>query len=250
MRPERTLAVAVHDIEPATFERAALIRDWLDDLGVDRVTLLVIPARDMHPLSDRRPEVGTWLLDRQRRGDAIAQHGFQHLQARPPRWPPHPRYAVAREAPEFIGLDPRQTVRALDAGRRVLKLAGIEPRGFVAPAYAYTPALRESLRTRFEWWVGAWGLHPTSPGASARPCSPPIATRGATGPLRRVLSPSLLRLAGRMAGRTLRIDVHPCDLACASHMLALEDVIRRATPSRACVTYGDLAAVAEKNACA
>jgi len=31
---ERRLAVAVHDIEPATFERAALIRDWLADLGV------------------------------------------------------------------------------------------------------------------------------------------------------------------------------------------------------------------------
>ena len=44
------LAVALHDVEPATFERAALIRDWLDDLGVDRVTLLVIPARDLHPL--------------------------------------------------------------------------------------------------------------------------------------------------------------------------------------------------------
>ena len=35
MPHERRLAVAVHDIEPATFERAALIRDWLDDLGVD-----------------------------------------------------------------------------------------------------------------------------------------------------------------------------------------------------------------------
>jgi len=49
MPPERTLAVALHDIEPATFERAALLRDWLDDLGVGRVTLLVIPARDLHP---------------------------------------------------------------------------------------------------------------------------------------------------------------------------------------------------------
>jgi hypothetical protein len=25
------VAVAIHDIEPATFERCALIRDWLDD---------------------------------------------------------------------------------------------------------------------------------------------------------------------------------------------------------------------------
>jgi hypothetical protein len=128
MRPERTLAVALHDIEPATFERAALLRDWLDDLGVGRVTLLVIPARDLHPLSDRRPEVAAWLLDRASRGDAIAQHGFRHLQSPPARWPPHPRSAMARESPEFVGLDPLQTVRALDAGRRILKLAGIEPR--------------------------------------------------------------------------------------------------------------------------
>jgi hypothetical protein len=66
----------------------------------------------------------------------------------------------------------------------------------------------------------------------------------ASGPLRRASSPSLLRLAGRVAGPTLRIDLHPLDLASASHMLALEDVIRRATPSRTCVTYDDLASAA------
>ena len=44
MTRERQIAVAIHDVEPATFERCALIRDWLDDLGVGRVTLLVIPA--------------------------------------------------------------------------------------------------------------------------------------------------------------------------------------------------------------
>ncbi len=240
MRPERTLAVAIHDIEPSTFERAALIRDWLDDLGVTRATLLVIPAHDLHPLSDRRPEVATWLRERADRGDAIAQHGFCHAHTRPARRWPHPRHAIARESPEFLGLNPRQTVRALDAGRRILKLAGIEPHGFVAPAYAYTSQLRESLRTRFEWWAGAWALHPTRAGAPQRVSAPPIGL-AASGPLRRAVSPSLLRLAGRFAGTTMRIDLHPLDLASATHMLALEGVIRRATPSRICVSYDDLA---------
>ena len=168
MRHERTLAVAVHDIEPATFERAALIRDWLDDLGVDRATLLVIPARDMHPLSDRRPEVATWLLERAGRGDAIAQHGFHHLQSRQPRWPPHPRHAAARESPEFVGLDGLATARALDAGRRILKLAGIEPRGFVAPAYP----TRRSCASR---------CAPALPGGPAPgACTRPVRTRERT----------------------------------------------------------------------
>jgi Uncharacterized protein conserved in bacteria (DUF2334) len=243
MARDSVLAVAVHDIEPATFDRAALIRDWLSDLGVDRVTLLVIPAADLHPLSDRRPEVASWLIERAAGGDAIAQHGFRHLQSRHPRWPPHPRSAIARESPEFVGLDPLATDRALDAGRRILKLAGLEPRGFVAPAYAYTRQLRESLRTRFAWWAGAWALHPTESGAPQCRCAPPIGL-AAAGPLRQRVSPALLRISGRLAGSTLRIDLHPRDLGSASHMLALEDVIRRATPSRACVTYDDLACAA------
>jgi predicted deacetylase len=240
---ERRLAVAVHDIEPATFERAALIRDWLADLGVDRVTLLVIPAADMHPLSDRRPEVATWLIERAALGDAIAQHGFRHLQSPPGRWPPHPLRGIASESPEFVGLGAAQTDRALDAGRRILKLAGLEPRGFVAPAYAYTRQLRESLQTRFAWWAGAWGLHRTQADSPLQLCAPPIAL-AAAGPVRRRLSPPLLRLAGLLAGNTLRVDLHPLDLACARHMLALENVIRRATPDRTCVTYDDLARAA------
>jgi hypothetical protein len=72
---------------------------------------------------------------------------------------------------------------------------------------------------------------------------PPLAL-AAAGPLRRILSPALLRRAGRLAGPTLRLDVHPLDLASATHMLALEDVIRHAVRSRACLTYDDLVAAA------
>lgn len=237
------LAVAVHDVEPATFERAALIRDWLDDLGVARATLLVIPARDLHPLSDRRPEVASWLLERERLGDAIAQHGFRHLQSRCARGPARPHLSGGRESPEFRGLDLAQTVRALDAGRRVLKLAGIEPHGFIAPAYAYTRELRESLRTRFAWWAGPWALHPTRSGAPSRHYGPPIGL-GADGPLRRAASPLLMRAASHFAGPVLRVEVHPADLSSASHMLALEHVIAGALRSRECVTYDDLAEAA------
>jgi hypothetical protein len=234
------LAVAVHDVEPATFERAALIREWLDDLGVARATLLVIPARDLHLLSDRRPEVASWLLERERCGDAIAQHGFRHLQSRCARGPTRPRLGGGGDSPEFAGLDPAQTVRALDAGRRVLKLAGIEPRGFIAPAYAYTRQLRGSLRTRFAWWAGPWALHPTRLGAPSRLYGPPIGL-AAAGPLRRAASPALVRAASHFAGPIMRVEVHPRDLASASHMLALEDVISRAVRSRESVTYDDLA---------
>jgi predicted deacetylase len=258
-RAPRTLAVALHDIEPATFERCALIRDWLDDHGVERVTLLVIPARDLHPLAERSPEMVSWLLERERGGDALAQHGFQHLRSRCARRSYRSLRACGRDA-EFVGLDPHETRSAVRAGRRVLKLAGLEPRGFVAPAYAYTPALRDTLGEHFHWWTALLGLHrshPSSaangpdgrsdpraqPGAERRErelLGPPLALRS-SGALRRALSPALLRAGALASGPTLRLDLHPSDLDRPSHMLALEWVLRHSTRARDSVTYEELA---------
>jgi uncharacterized protein len=244
----RVLAVALHDIEPATFERCALIRDWLADLGVHRVTLLVIPARDLHPLAERSPEVTSWLLERQLAGDAIAQHGFRHVQSQRAKWP---RQAFGftrgrREEPEFLGLDVHETRRAVDAGWRVLKLAGIEPGGFVAPAYVYTPALRGMLSARFRWWAGMLRVHARAAGvtlrepAQARVLAPVVGLGTGGGSLRRRVSPVLLRAGGLLAGETLRIDLYPGDVRYPRHMLALQRLLERSARDRRAVTYDEL----------
>jgi predicted deacetylase len=257
MRAHKTIAVALHDVEPATFERCALIRDWLDDHGIDRVTMMVIPARDLHPLGERSPEMVSWLLERERAGDAIAQHGFQHL--RSPR--ARRRGAVHAGGPvqalralgsdrdgEFLGLDALETRRSVDAGRRLLKLAGIEPKGFVAPGYAYTPALRETLSERFQWWAALLGVHRAQPRDAGRgerrmALAPPVSLSSA-GHLREALSPALLRAGALVSGTTLRLDIHPSDLDRTNHMLALEWVLRRAAHEREAVTYDELVAQA------
>jgi predicted deacetylase len=244
------LAVALHDIEPATFERCALIRDWLEDHGVGRVTLLVIPAADLHPLGERSPEMADWLAERRRSGDSIAQHGFQHEQLR--RMPISGRTflpARNRRAREFVGLNDDETRRAVDAGWRVLKLAGIEPDGFVAPAYAYTAELRRVLPQRFRWWAGLLRLHRAGPvRASDRHGRPAPAWRiepawgmGSDSRLRRALSPSLIRAGSLLCGNTLRLDLHPADLQHPRHMLALEWVLQRAGRQREAITYDELA---------
>lgn len=68
-RPE----VALHGVEAASLERCALIRDWLDDLGVDRATLLVRPSPGLHPLDPRSSRLTGWLEERRVAGDAIAE---------------------------------------------------------------------------------------------------------------------------------------------------------------------------------
>ncbi len=260
--PRQTIAVALHGIEPATFERCAMIRDWLDDHGVDRVTLLVIPARDLHPVGERSPEMVQWLCERRRIGDSIAQHGFQH--ARPGAGGSARQLlarAHGRRAGEFVGLDGDETRRAVHAGWRLLKLAGIEPDGFVAPAYAYTPALRRTLSVRFSWWAGLLRVHRAQPqlGLEGSGRSPllshaaepaighlaPAWSLAATSPLGRLFSPALVRAGSLLPTSTLRLDLHPTDLHNSRHMMALEWVLGRAGSRRAAITYRELAGVSE-----
>jgi uncharacterized protein len=232
-----TIAVALHDVEPATFERCAEIRDWLEERGVDRVTLLVIPARDLHPVGERSPELVGWLAERRGAGDSIAQHGFQHEQLRRASWTHRLRApARTRRGAEFAGLNGEETRRAVEAGWRLMKLAGIEPDGFVAPAYAYTPELRRALRGRFRWWASLLGLHgalavehdPADEGGSWRRFAP-------------AWNLGAIRTEALLAGRTLRLDLHPSDLECPRHGLALERVLTHATRRRTAVTYDQLA---------
>ncbi len=242
----RRIAVALHDVEPATFERCALIRDWLNDHGVERVTLLVIPARDLHPVGERSPEMTSWLAERRRAGDSIAQHGFQHERTRRGgALGQSLLHAPARRTGEFVGLDEAETQRAVNAGWRLLKLAGIEPDGFVAPAYAYTPALRNVLPGRFRWWAGLLGVHRQmlASGEQRTRLLAPVWGLGSEGSLQRALSPLLIRAGGLLGGRTLRVDLHPADLQYPRQMLALDRVLDRAGRRREAITYDELAAL-------
>ena len=241
-RPAR-IAVALHDIEPATFERCALIRDWLDDHGVDRVTLLVIPARDLHPVGERCPEMVRWLNERRLAGDSIAQHGFQHQQLRRGALARHTiRPARGGRGAEFVGLDDEETRRAVDAGWRVLKLAGVEPDGFVAPAYAYTPALLRALPRKFRWWASSMRLHRTRlvEDEARMQWLAPAWGMGADSALRRVVSPSLIRTGSLLCSGTLRLDLHPSDLQHPRHMLALEWVLGRTARQRQAITFQEI----------
>jgi hypothetical protein len=82
------------------------------------------------------------------------------------------------------------------------KLDGIEPDGFVAPSYAYTSALRQTLKGRFRWWAGLLRVHTAAGTAGLSP-----AWSFAGGPFGRALSPQLVR-AGSLLSRT------PCASTC------------------------------------
>jgi predicted deacetylase len=191
---------------------------------VDRVTLLVVPAPRLRPFFQSSPDLAEWLRERCAAGDAVAQHGFAHDRL------------VGRS--EFPPLDRRQTREKLAYGRKLLGMAGLQARGFVAPAYAGTPALRHELTANYDWWATALRVRSlVGVGTGVAP----IIGFDHGSRLRRAASASFVRAAGRLNPRSLRLDLHPADFDRPRDVLAIEALLRRAA-DRAAVTYDDLAA--------
>jgi predicted deacetylase len=229
----KSLAVAIHDVEPGSFQRCAEIRGWLSDRGVDRVTLLVVPAPRLHPLDSTSPELVGWLRGCVEAGDAVAQHGLRHRRRR--RLGPAGGLrasALGGDAAEFAGLGSLETGHAVETGLGILRRAGLAPRGFIAPAYYYSPALRREVARRFAWWAGLWRVH----GAGL---SSPALCLGSSSEVKRRTSPRLVLAAARHGGPLVRVDVHPVDFEHPGHVAVLERVLER-TAGRRPVTYDEL----------
>jgi hypothetical protein len=231
----RTLAIALHDVEPLTLDRCRFIRQWLADRGADRITLLAIPHAGPRAL-EPDGACADWLRARAAAGDAVAQHGMHHQRHR--RAGPARAWLADRQggdAAEFIGLTEQETADAVDAGRTLLTAAGLTPHGFVAPAYAYTRALRRALDSRYAWYGGLLGIH------AARPLRTPAHGLGTSTDFKRRTSPALLRIGVSLPTSVVRLDVHPADFELPSHVSALDAALGRAHDRRP-MTYDELAA--------
>jgi Uncharacterized protein conserved in bacteria (DUF2334) len=227
------LAVSLHDVESQTLDRCRLIRHWLLNRGIDRVTRLAIPCGSG---GDLGPEdaCATWLRERTAAGDAVAQHGMHHRRSkRASRTRDWLANRQGGAAAELVGLTPQQTIAAIDGGRALLHAAGLQPRGFVAPAYAYTSALRRELRHRFDWYGGLLMV------SGRRPLRTPAHGLGSSTDFKRRTSPTMLRAGTSVPARVLRIDVHPADFDLPRHVAALDAVVRRSS-RRQPMTYDDL----------
>jgi predicted deacetylase len=232
---DNALVVALHDVEPRSFARVVEIRRWLAERNVGRITLLVIPAAYQRPISMHAP-LALWLRGQVAHGDAVAQHGFSHNVVAAPHWP---RSVLAGwqggAAAEFPGLGGEQAARRVASGRRLLGDIDLDPRGFVAPGYAYTSALRTLLAKSFDWFADIRGIRTRERGEiHAR-----ALCLGSSTALKRTISPSLVRALSTAPGAVMRIDVHPADFDHPGHIATLEWLLSRAA-RRPAVTYDEL----------
>jgi predicted deacetylase len=239
------VVVSVHDVaSPVTGDLRHLLAA-LDAIGARPRVLKVVPNADGKRDLRDDPELVHLLAAEVAGGSEVVLHGYTHRVAGPVRGPWGARLRArlfAGASAEFLTVDGVQMRERLSAGRRILRDAGLEPRGFCAPAWLAPPELPEVLRQcGFYYYVGMTTLWDVGTGRCLR--TPWLGYMGA-GPLQE----RLVGLGGQMSlamdsrARVVKVFLHPQAARQARTCDRILQVLARLLRDRRPVTYGALLA--------
>ncbi len=136
--PNRAVVVSIHDVSPATRRQTESILSDLSECGIGRISLLVIPDHHHRGRVQDDPEFVQWLQSACADGHEPVLHGYYHLRQNQTSDGPIKRLVTrsytAGEG-EFYDLDKDSARQLLERGREDLRACGVEPVGFIAPAW-------------------------------------------------------------------------------------------------------------------
>jgi len=238
----RFVAIAVHDVAPATWDACARLLDVVHDcIGAAPLTLLVVPDYH-HRGSVIADAFFRRAIDRRlSQGDELALHGYWHLdEGAPPRsaraWIER-RVLTDREG-EFATLEEAAARQRIAAGVEVLRQAGWTARGFVPPAWLLPPARLTPLAGfGFEYTTTRSELIRIGAGSVVRSRAVSLSSRTWVD---RGLSRRTAPLLSRMLrpNPLLRLALHPCDARSPATLATWTQILRTALADREPVTKG------------
>lgn len=234
------LVVSIHDVSPHTWEVVKAMTSDLRALGVGHVSHLVVPDHHHRGSIADYPDFCAWLRDEAACGNEIVAHGYYHMR------PPSDRESIltrwitssytAGEGEFFdLGFDEAKC-RSARTGE-LLNLAGVQARGFIAPAWLLGDDATRGVRDAgYEYTTRLTTVDDWVAGVSYRSQSLVYSVRAAW---RRVVSlgwnESLAILLNR--GPLVRLGLHPPDWKYPPIRAHAARCITRALADREAITY-------------
>lgn len=238
--PERSLVVSIHDASPLTLEPVQEILSRLATIGLPVCSLLVIPHhhRRTHFL-DSEPFC-EWLQARHRAGDEIVLHGYYHRRDRKGDESLRDRVATriyTADEGEFYDIPGADALRIAGDGRQELRRLGLNPKGFIAPAWLLGDQAEKAIEMLgFDYTTRLRTVIDLAEGRTYQAQSLVWSVRSF---LRRRISLRWNRslFERQRKAPLLRISIHPVDLAHPKIWRQIEDLIQRALADRTPLTY-------------
>ena len=145
----RALIVSIHDVSPHTRPAVERILAELEAIGVTQFSLLVVADhhRRGHMFDD--PEFCRWLQARVARGDEAVIHGYFHYRDQRPSESLREKLTTrvyTKHEGEFFDIPGADAIRIVSDARAEFRKLGLDPHGFIAPAWLLSEGGELALR--------------------------------------------------------------------------------------------------------
>src|SRR5881398_1373815 len=132
------MVVSLHDVAPSTQQIANTIISELARRGVSVCSLLVVPDYHHQGLFARNQQFVSWLRGLEADGHEIVIHGYFHERPRRANETLRDKFLTrfyTQHEGEFYDLGYDEALRRIASARDEFRAHGLNPRGFVAPAW-------------------------------------------------------------------------------------------------------------------
>lgn len=236
---QRRLVVSFHDLHPGTMQCCVRFISRVRSLGVERISLLVVPNWYGGSALEQHPDFCSWLRDLPH---DISLHGLTHQAVHrhrnPIEWLVANQYTAGEG--EFYKLSvPDARQRVVD-GLKIFEAAGIQPGGFIAPAWLMPDEHRPLLSELGLYYAVTFSkVYDLRRDEAIH--APVLCTTSRTR-LRRLVTRQVVSAIGRRhaASPVLRIAVHPVDFQHPEIETFIYRLIGASLETRASATYLDL----------
>ncbi len=243
MSAARQLIVSFHDLHPGSRAQCERFLAMMRELGVTRITLLVVPRWHGALPCDEDREFVAWLRDRAAEGHEINLHAYVH-EATAVTGSAVQRamgkHYTAGEG-EFYQIDAAEAERRLREGLRIVRDGcGVPVWGFTAPAWLLSAAGRAALKKLGFHYTTRWGQAELLQRGEI--IAAPVLVWSVRAAWRRVCSRGWVRLWGALkrGAPVLRVAVHPVDFAHPAIEASVRAAIARNLRGREAACYRDL----------
>jgi uncharacterized protein len=230
--------VSIHDVSPLTWGEVALIMRELAEQGVDRVPLLVIPNHHRKAPLRENPAFCEWLGSMAQEHEVVL-HGYFHMRAPATDgwWNTIVTEHYTAGEGEFYDLPEGEAATRLENAKRDFAAAGVNPRGFIAPAWLLGGDAERAVRNAgFDYTTRLRNFKDLVTGRETASQSLVWSVRSGW---RRLLSLWWNALLARRlwAAPLLRIGLHPADWQHRRIRGQALGLIRAALAGREVITY-------------
>lgn len=238
----RGLVVSIHDVSPRTWAATERMLADLAAMGVARTALLVIPDHHHRGHFRKDAEFCRWLADHAGAGHEAVVHGYFHLREAKGgegAWSRLVTESYTAGEGEFYDLDEAEAFARVTRGRDEFREIGLEPAGFIAPAWLLGDAAERAVaRAGFQYTTRIGGVKDLVSGEEHASQSLVYSVRAAW---RRGTSLAWNSLLLRALGDRplVRVGLHPPDWDHAAIRRHALKCLARALASREAMTYED-----------